>query len=223
MENKFSVMKKSSRLLFVALLGLAITSCSSKSENTTTDANEVKTEVCTYSYDNTSSKVEFSAYKFLRKAAVGGVFNDLNVTGGEASEDAAKVIKSLSFEIPISGIDTKDAGRDQKVSTLFFGTINTNEITGKVVKLDAAKGEATLSITMNGISNDVVGKYTLEDANFSFNAEINVNDWKAEKGIEVLNKECKELHTDVANGDKVSKLWPDVSIAFTTTLKKECK
>lgn len=211
-------MKKSSKLLFVALLGLALTNCTNKSE----EANDVNTEVCTFSYDNSSSNVGFTSYKFLSKAGVGGAFNDFNVSGGEANEDAAKVIESLSFEIPISGLDTKDAGRDQNISTYFFGTINTNEITGKVVKLDAEKGEATLSITMNGISNDVVGKYTLIDTDFSFNAEINVNDWKAEQGIEALNEECKALHTDVANGDKVSKLWPDVSISFTTTLKKEC-
>lgn len=213
-------MKKNVIVLMTAFIGLTFSSC--KNAATEDNKQEVKEEICTYSYDNSSSKVGFTAYKFLSKTGVGGAFNELTVTGGEANEDAQKVIESLGFEIPISSIDTKDAGRDAKISKFFFGTIKTDKITGKVIKLDASKGEATLSITMNGVSKEVTGKYTLAEADFSFEAEINVDNWNAQSGITALNNECKVLHTDVANGDKESKLWSDVTISFSTTLKKSC-
>jgi hypothetical protein len=73
---------------------------------------------------------------------------------------------------------------------------------------------------MNKIKKDVVGEYTLEDANFSFTATIDVLDWKAGSAITALNTTCKDLHT---GADGKSKLWSEVDLSFTTTLKKECK
>lgn len=211
-------MKKSAIIVMTAFIGWSFSSCNNTAKTDESSQEVVKT--ASYSYDNSTSVVGFTAYKFLSKKGVGGIFKEINVTGGAANSEPQKVIESLSFEIPIASIDTKDAGRDSKISTFFFGTINTEKITGKVVKLDASKGEATLSITMNGVAKDVVGKYTLEDTHFTFSADINVGEWNALSGIEALNKECKELHTDKANGEKESKLWPDVTITFETTLKK---
>ncbi|HRO76340.1 MAG TPA: YceI family protein [Crocinitomicaceae bacterium] len=213
-------MKRNFKFLAVALLGLTIASCNTNNETT---ANEATVEKCVYSYDNTSSKVGFTAYKFLSKAGVGGAFNEINVTNANEDEDAIHVIEGLNFEIPIASLNTKDAGRDENISKFFFATINTDKILGKVIALNP-NGEAILEITLNGITNKVVGQYTFEeDVNFHFNAEIDVNEWNAEKGLTALNTQCKELHTDHANGDKESKLWSEVAIAFSTTLKKECK
>lgn len=76
---------------------------------------------------------------------------------------------------------------------------------------------------MNEVAKVINGKYTLNGETFTFDAEINVNDWQAEAAVQSLNDACKDLHTDVVNGDTESKLWPDVTISFSTVFKKDCE
>nr|WP_299204490.1 YceI family protein [uncultured Brumimicrobium sp.] len=216
-------MRKNTKFLFVALAGLMMSSCAGETETTETAVAEVeKTETCYYSYDAANSEMSFTAYKFLGKVGVGGTFTEINVEGGEKNEDAKALIEGLSFNIPISSISTKDVSRDGKINEFFFGGINTEVISGEVKSLDDS-GKAVLAITMNSITKDVEGAYTLNDNAFSFDAEIDVLNWDGQAGIDALNEECKELHTDFANGDTESKLWPDVTISFSTELKKECE
>ncbi|PKR81384.1 hypothetical protein CW751_04830 [Brumimicrobium salinarum] len=217
-------MRKNTKFLFVALAGLMMSSCAGETETTDTAKAEVeKTETCSYAYDAANSELSFTAYKFLGKTGVSGTFTEINVKGGEENEDPHALIEALSFEIPISSIHTKDESRDGKINEFFFGKINTEVISGEVIDLDDATGKATLAITMNEITKEVEGEYLLADTEFSFDTEINVLDWEAEAGIEALNEECKELHTDFANGDTESKLWPDVSLSFSTKLEKVCE
>src|SRR5690554_1025162 len=217
------VMRKNTKFLFVALTGLMMSSCAGETEATDTAGADVeKKEVCLYSYVAENSEMEFTAYKFLGKTGVGGTFTEINVEGGEKNEDAKALIEGLSFTIPIASLNTKDEGRDVKINTFFFKEINTDVISGEVKSLDDS-GKAVLAITMNSITKDVEGAYTLNDNAFSFDAEIDVLNWDGQAGIDALNEECKELHTDFANGDTESKLWPDVTISFSTELKKECE
>ena len=73
---------------------------------------------------------------------------------------------------------------------------------------------------MNGKAVDVIGTYTLEGETFSFSATIDVAQWDGMGGIDALNEICRELHT---GADGKSKLWSEVDLSFTTSLKKECK
>lgn len=211
-------MRKSAKFLFVFLLGgLLLTACSND-EATDTEVLEETTTI--YEYDATTSKVEFTAYKFLtEKTGVGGAFDDLVVSGAEANEDPLALLSGLSIEIPITGLNTQDPSRDGKIAEFFFAEVNTESIYAKMEALDESNGTAMISVTMNDITNSVEGEFTLSDeGEFEFNAVIDVLDWEADAGIEALNEECHDLH--VGNGDTESKLWPDVSISFTTKLSK---
>ncbi|PWH85481.1 YceI family protein [Brumimicrobium oceani] len=218
-------MVKNTKFLFAALAGLMISSCAGNTEEAeTAEVVTEQEEKCVYSYSNEGTVLNFTAFKFLSKAGVGGSFTEINVSGGQENESAVQLIENLSFEIPISSIATKDKGRDAKIQEYFFGSINTEMLSGEVLKLNAENSVATLSIKMNGVTKNVNGDYTLDEGGkFTFNSEINVNDWEAQKGIEALNEECKDLHTDYANGDTESKLWPDVALSFEMKLKKDCK
>jgi polyisoprenoid-binding protein YceI len=216
-------MRKNTKFLFVALAGLMISSCAGEIESKDTAEIDVKkAETCLYSYSAESSELKFTAYKFLGKTGVGGAFTEIKVEGGEENESDLKVIEELSFEIPVTSVSTNNEDRDGKIQEHFFGQINTATITGEVVSIEEGGKSAILMITMNGVSNEVRGDYTLSDGAFTYDTEINVFDWQAEKGIEKLNEVCKDLHTDYANGDTESKLWPDVTLSFTTQLKKNC-
>lgn len=212
MRNKY-------KFLAVAFAGLLMASCASNTEEVTQE--EVHTEqACVYSFNHDETEISFTAYKFLNRTGVGGAFDEFLIEG-EESEDIFELIQSLKYEILVSGLDTKDPSRDGKITEFFFDEINTEFIYGKVVSLDD-EGNATIEITMNDITNNVDGKYTLEGEHFSFEAEIDVLDWDAQAGIDALNEECHALHIDFENGDTESKLWSEVTINFSTKFNKVC-
>lgn len=200
---------------------LLFTSCGS-GEETTETVVEPTVENCLYTYNPAMTKLDWTAYKFLRKAGVGGTFTTINVEGNKSGANPRTIIESLSFSIPVNSVETNDPGRNKKIDSLFFGTLNnTSLLSGEVVSLNE-NGKAVLRVTMNDITNDVEGDYTLEDNVFTFNTEINVENWNAQAGIISLNEACKDLHTDVENGDTESKLWSEVTISFSTELTKKC-
>jgi polyisoprenoid-binding protein YceI len=207
-----------SGILFLALSGLILTmqSCGSETKTETTDEAE---KSCFYSYNSGSSVLEWTAFKFTDKTPVKGSFNEIKIEGIESSDDPKKLIESLTFTIETSSVETQNEERNGKIVKLFFGTIGTPQITGKVKSL-GEDGNATVEIKMNNLSQDVVGTYTLIDGKFAFNATIDVMKWNAGAGIKELNTACKDLHT---GADGVSKLWSEVALSFTTELSSDCE
>lgn len=191
-------------------------------EETKEVSDEQVIENCIYTYNPALTKLDWTSYKFLRKAGVGGTFTVINVEGDKSGANPKNIIESLSFSIPVNSVETNDPGRNKKIDSLFFGKLsNTSLLSGKVISL-GDNGKAVILITMNDVSNEVEGDYTLNDNVFTFNTEINVDRWNAQSGIQSLNEACKDLHTDVENGDTESKLWSEVTISFSTELTKKC-
>lgn len=218
-------MIKMKRSIFaIALISTVLVSCSSEDKKEKeADVEVKKIENCVYTYMPGKTDLRFTAYKFLRKAGVGGTFTGLQVEGDLSGAVPKDIFESMSFTIPTSTVETNNLDRNKKIDSLFFGNLEaTSVITGKVVKLDESTGMATLEITMNEITKEVQGEYRLEENKFNFSTDINVNDWNAQEGISALNEACKDLHTDVENGDTESKLWPDVTLEFESVLEKKC-
>ena len=218
-------MKRIKQTLFaLTVLTVTISGCSSdESSEKEADIKVNEIQNCVYTYVPGKSDLRFTAYKFLNKTGVGGTFSSYQVDGDLTGAVPKDIIESMSFSIPTSTVETNNLDRNKKIDSLFFGNLeNTALLTGKVVQLNEENGMATLEITMNDITNDVEGEYTLVDNKFNFSADIDVNQWNAQKGLSALNEACYDLHTDVANGDTVSKLWPDVSLEFETILEKKC-
>lgn len=216
-------MKKT--ILFSSLvIGLLAASCG---EPDVADKEDVKLEVnevqnCIYDFNPAKTTLDWTAYKFIRKAGVSGTFTTFQVEGKKKGAVPKAIIESLSFTIPTSTVETNDLSRNKKIDSLFFdGLKNTALITGNVVSLND-NGKAVIMIKMNDIEKEVEGDYTLDDNKFSLNTEIDLNDWNAQEQLNALNIACKDLHTDVENGDTESKLWPDVTISFSTELTKVC-
>jgi polyisoprenoid-binding protein YceI len=209
-------MKKFTYFALAFATVVAVTSCGPSEDKSTEKKEE---QACMYSYDHASSVLEWTAFKFTEKTGVKGTFNTIEVKDGGAMEDPKDVIESLSFSIPVSSVETQNPERNGKIAQHFFGTIKTDAITGKVKALED-DGKAVLEITMNGITKDAEGTYTLENGNFAFHATIDVNNWNAKPGIDALNKICYDLHK---GADGVSKLWSEVELSFTTTLKSDCE
>lgn len=209
--------------IYISGLGLILlfSSCSG-GEETQELSSDQTIENCIYTYNPALTKLDWTAFKFLRKAGVPGTFTTINVEGSKSGGNPKSIIESLSFSIPVSSVETNNLDRNKKIDSLFFGKLNnTALLSGKVVDL-GDNGKAILLVTMNDISNEVEGDYTLNDNIFTFNTEINVERWNAQSGIKSLNEACKDLHTDAENGDTESKLWSEVTISFSTELTKRC-
>lgn len=209
-------MKKSILIFSLASLLLCVYSCGGNAKKT--EEEQVET-ICFYSYNSGSSVLEWTAFKFTEKSPVKGSFNEISIEGMEKSDDPKKMIESLTFSIETSSVETQNEERNGKIAKLFFGTIGTDVIKGKVKSL-SDNGKATIQIEMNKMKQDLVGDYTLEDGKFSFNATMDVMNWKAGEAISTLNTECKDLHTGT---DGKSKLWSEVELSFTTELMSDCE
>jgi hypothetical protein len=215
-------MKLSNKYVFI-LLSAALMACGGKKENDETaegkGAPAEKAEVCTYSYDNASTMVQWTAYKFTEKAAVQGKFDSVLVSGTTASEDPLKVIEGAAFEIKTASLQTNDAEKNGNIISAFFGKmLNTASITGTVKTI--GDGKATIAVKMNDVEKDVEGTVTWEEDKIGFNAEINLDDWKGQDAIKSLNEKCKKNHTGT---DGKLLVWPTITLFVQTTLKKECK
>lgn len=208
-------MKKIYFSLIIVAGILSFTSCSNSNEaEDSTSANE---SACFYSYNEASTTLEWTAYKTNDKVPVAGTFNEISVEA-EKAENQLDVIRSISFKIKTSSVETNNEERNGKIAEHFFNVINTPEIIGKVVSVND-KGETTVMLTMNGISIDVKGTSKLEGETFSFESTIDMLSWNGMAGINKLNEVCKDLHT---GPDGKSKLWSEIALKFSTTLSSDC-
>ena len=211
-------MKKIHILLPIAAAVISLTACNPSTEKSSATAKSGLETPCNYTYNSESTVVEWTAFKFTEKAPVKGTFNEIKVEALPSAESQKELLESLQFSLSTASVETQNEERNGKIAKLFFGTIQTDAITGKMKKI-GEKGTATVEITLNKIARDVPGKYTLEDGVFTFSSTIDVVDWNATKGINLLNEVCKDLHT---GSDGKSKLWSQVDIYFSTKLESDC-
>lgn len=183
--------------------------------------NELAKE-CTYSYNPEATEVNWVAYKFTDRKGVAGKFDSISMTGIMDAESPELIMSGAAFEIFTGSTNTGDASRDPKIKNSFFGKLsNGNLLSGKVsaIEGDAASGNVTFSLKMNGVEKPVEGSYKIVEENLEVKAEIDVNDWMAQDAIANLNKECLDLHK---GADGQSKLWSEVSIFISTRIEKNC-
>lgn len=217
-------MKK--KLLKISLITLlaALSSCGSgdktTSENVEKEALDTVEEKCIYSYNNENTNVSWVAFKTTKKIGVGGEFLNFTIEGTQEGESPLDVVKGASISIPVNSVETKDEGRNKKIVDFFFGTFTDTETLTGIVKEVLEDGSGVLSLTMNGIENDIPVKFDIEGANLNISTTIDLNNWDGQAAIDKLNKECEGLHK---GEDGITKLWPDVEIKITTELKTVCE
>tara|TARA_B110000305_G_scaffold56384_1_gene62284 strand:+ start:1378 stop:2034 length:657 start_codon:yes stop_codon:yes gene_type:complete len=216
LAEKKDFMKKNNFLFASIILAAIISACSSNPE--VNPKEETEAQVCMFNYDEGTTEFEFTAYKTNAKKGVTGGFNEIEVTF-DASNDVKETLESIKFSINTMSVETNDEGRNEKIAKHFFKTINTEVIEGSIKSL-GDDGTATIEVSMNGISIDVEGEYTLNGQAFKFESVIDVASWNGMPGIEALNSECDELHK---GEDGVSKLWSEVKLSLKTKLKKNCE
>jgi hypothetical protein len=209
--------------------GLLFTACGeaetsdSKTTEPTSEQKSVQPEDCTYKLHKDSVKVGWTAYKFTNKVGVKGTFEQFTYLSESEAKSLADIVETASISIPVESLETLDEGRNLKIRNFFFGTLeNTEVLKGKVISVDRDNpGNGEMLLIMNNQEVTMPFTYALSDeGELIVKAGIDVNNWNAQAGIASLNEECKLLHT---GEDGVSKLWPNVDIAITTYVEKDCK
>lgn len=216
---------KRSKLMYALpffLLGLAACGGEKESEAESTDENaEVAEKACTYSYDNSTTMVQWTAYKFTERAPVQATFDTVEVNGTQSSEDMGKVLENATFTLHTASTQTGDMGKNNNIVTHFFGSwIDPGKITGTVRSIDLEKGEALFSLKMNGLELDVDGELTVEENKIRCKGEVDLLSWNGQKAIDNLNEACKANHT---GPDGKLMVWPIVTFYLETTLTKNCE
>ena len=207
-------MKKTFILLLLLVLTFNFSSCKSEKKTDNKEVvKEAKKTAFPFSLKNAKNEINFTAYKTSDKVPVGGQFKKLNIISGGEGNTIKEAINNTEFSIPVSSIFTKDTSRDYKIKKFFFGIMdNTKLLSGKLVIENDSVGYT--HIKMNGVTEKVAFKYSIEANTFSMKATIDVTNWNAIDALNSLNTVCKDLHK---GADGVSKTWSDVALNITST------
>jgi len=161
-----------------------------------------------YSIDLENTVLNWTAYKTTDKIPVKGVFEEVKIKNDRASASVIGILDGLEFEIPVSSIYSKDSIRDWKLKEYFFGVMkNTLKLTGKFHAEENGKGK--ISLTMNGLTNDLPFTYEVKGDEIEVNATMDLDTWQAQYAIESLNVVCYDKHKAA---DGISKTWSEVTI-----------
>lgn len=209
-------MKKIIYSLLVVFTISTVVSCKSEAKKESPIKEEVKVEKkAAFSLQEADNQINWTAYKTTEKKPVNGQFEKVNITLGGEGNTAKEAINNTEFSIPVSSVFTKDTSRDFKIKKFFFGIMDKTELlSGKLILENDSLGYANL--TMNGVTNKLPFKYTVNGKVFSLSGNMKITDWKANKALVSLNEACKDLHK---GADGVSKTWDDVAINITSTFK----
>ena len=204
-------MKKVSTLILALFVAFQLTSCGSDKKE---EKKEKKSDAA-FVLSDAKTKIDWTAYKFTEKTPVGGQFRKINITGGGEGNTVKEAINNAEFSIPISSVFTKNSDRDYKIKKYFFGIMQDPELlSGMLMIENDSMGHAHLK--MNGVTEKLPFKYTINGKTFSMTTTMDVENWNAKQSIDSLNSVCNDLHKGL---DGISKLWSEVGISATTTFK----
>lgn len=209
---------KNRKLIVLGLIPFLFSCGGSEEVEEETTNEEVVEETCTYSYDESSTILTWTAFKLTEKVGVDGSFDEINVIANE-SEDMFGVLTGATFDIPVASVNSQDPVRDPKIRDAFFGSMDsTASITGEIISIDATT--AKVSINMNNKTVEYDGEVTVEGESITMKTTINILDFDGQGSIDAIGVVCEEKHT---GEDGINKFWEDVNIAVQTKLVKDCK
>jgi polyisoprenoid-binding protein YceI len=180
-------------------------------------------ELCFFSYDPSQTKLGFAAFKFSEKARVEGGFERFEVLGQPRAKSLEEFARKVKFRIDVNSVNSGNPERDGKIKKFFFGEMKgSSEITGyfRNIKVQDDIGTGELILKMNLQEKSLPIQFSFIDGKLQLKGLLDVLNWNARSSIEALNKECNALHT---GSDGVSKLWSEVEVFLTTTIKTDCK
>lgn len=206
MKNQFST----------ALLGFFV------SASLLADPNLTDGKACHFTFNPSTTKFEWTAFKFTEKTAVKGSFADIQVKNDRKQADSIlSAMRPSQVTIPAIGIESGHPDRDQKIREYFLGTNpRVQEIKARFFNAKGnTEGTVDLQITWNGTIRKIPLRYTIRGAHLVAEGSLDVLDFGMSEGLQKLNSVCSELHK---SKDGISKLWPTVDVRIESTFTSNC-
>ena len=200
---------------FFLLCGMISCNNSEKKSSHKTSSQNKYSELQEFAIDTSGLSILWTAYKFTNKMAVSGTFNIYTFQAKNTSGTLENILNKSKLFITTASVNSKNAIRDFKLDTYFFKAFNTTEIRGAITK--AKENEGLIDLKMNRRSKKIPYSYSIENDTIRLFANLNLNHWKGEDALKILNTECYELHK---GEDGVSKLWPDVDVVIKIPILK---
>jgi len=164
---------------------------------------------CTY--EVTSVKNSWKAFKTYEKAGVAGTFNNAKLISNSGST-IESVLQNSSISIDTAHVNTGNSGRDATLVESFFKVQGVSKIDAKIKS--ATNGKANTEITMNHVTKTIPMNYTMTENKVVGKGVIDLADFGMLPSLGSINKACYDLHA--------GKTWQDVEIGFEMDLKKKC-
>lgn len=214
-------------MIFTMSVATILMACGGSVENKSAESDDIEDvdlveTTCTYAYAEGSAHISWTAFKTTDRIGVPGRFDRFTVNASEG-EDALAVLQSISFEIDPSSVNTQDEERDGKIAAAFFGVMNSPEsISGEIISVDGDKsnGSATVALTMNEVTQEVVLDYVMDGNNITLSGAIDMVHFDGDNMVKSLNEACHDLHK---GADGVSKTWSEVELEITADFIKDCE
>ncbi len=167
--------------------------------------------------------IQWKAYKTPEKIGVGGIFDKVSYKAVQKEgQNFRQILVGSSIDIDTKSVNSKNKGRDAKLVKFFFQNMTSENITAKIIDIQATSkvtgkpktGKLITQITMNGITKKVPLHYIFDQGTLKANGTIDLFDFSANKALQAINKACFAKHQ--------GKTWNDVSIGFSTHIKAVC-
>ena len=200
--------------IFILLASLTLLSASCKKKTESHEAPKTAVVENTYQVSSKGSEVYWTGYKFTDKKGVKGKFKTIDVTNAPVAKTQLEALNGTEFSIPVSSVFSKNAARDGKLATLFFGVMDQTEfLTGSFV----TKGESlALNLKMNGVTKQIPVAHKISDRHVKIDGVLKISDFSAQGALDSIHKACELLHT---GKDGVSKTWDEVAVEAIVYLK----
>lgn len=203
-------------IVLIVAFSITFTACKKKEQKEQKKQETPQTtkkDTALYSLNKASKTIGFTAYKTTDKVGVNGKFTKIEITNNCEGNIIKDALNGAEFKISVSSLETEDDSRNLKIRQFFFGVMeNSLNLTGQLKLTDEKSGELTL--TMNNNTEKLPIEYSIEGKKFSMKGVLNIENWKATKALESLNKACFDLHK---GKDGVSKTWSEVAINATVS------
>ena len=156
--------------------------------------------------------IGWTSYKTMAKIGVSGTFNDVKLTKSKDTSNVKAALVGTSVELNVENIDAKAAIKTSNILKFFAPKLASKKIKATIVKVN--EKTLDLQIALNGKTQTVPMKYTLDGGVMLASGVIDARDFALESALENLN-------ANVA-GHK-NKGWLDIDINFELVYNNKCK
>lgn len=174
-------------------------------------------DTCIHSIKEGTEKLTWTGFKYSTKAPVNGTFKKITFTQNKNSESMEELLKSITFEIDTTSVDSGNAVRDVTLKKSIFAFLKTpDRITGKVVS--ATPLDLGLEIMINAKTPMQMSLDT-KDGKIIATGTLNLFEHDLKKSYAALHLACKGLHT---GEDGEPKTWSSAGIRIEADYEVKC-